>query len=155
MANQFNNLYQNQYGYPAMNQPQIRYPNNINPYDLQYVTGIEGANAYQMPYGVQQMVLWDVDNDSFYIKKLDEMGRPRVVAWKDFHDHVEPTPKNQNGSEAQQLVDMSVYPTKKDLEDMLEKYNMTNYLTREEFENTLKQLCVGERGRIVRNELNT
>ena len=154
MANQFNNLYQNQYGYPAINHPQIRYPNNINPYDLQYVTGIEGANAYQMPYGVQQMVLWDVDNDSFYIKKLDEMGRPRVVAWKDFSDHVEPAVENQNGS-ANQQIDMSVYPTKKDLEDMLEKYNMTQYLTKEEFENTLKQLCVGERGRIVRNELNT
>lgn len=141
------------YGYPTINQPMMRYQQN--PYEPQYVTGIEGANAYQMPPGVGQMILWDTDSDCFYIKKLDEIGRPRVVAWKDFSDHVIPAPENQNGSDAQQSVDMSVYPTKKDLEDMLEKYNMTNYLTKDEFEKALSQLCVGERGRIVRNELDT
>lgn len=154
MANNQFNPYQ-PYGYPMINQPQMRYPVSINPYEPQYVTGIEGANAYQMPAGVQQMILWDTDKDCFYIKKLDEIGRPRVVAWKDFSDHVEPAQENQNGTDAQQTIDMSVYPTKKDLEDMLEKYNMTNYLTKDEFEKALGQLCVGERGRIVRNELDT
>lgn len=138
--------------YQAMQQPAMRYPQNM--YEPQYVTGIEGANAYQMPPGISQMILWDTDRDCFYIKKVDEIGRPKVVAWKDFSDHVEPL-ENQNGSMAQPAIDMSVYPTKKDLEDMLEKYNMTNYLTKDEFEKILGQLCVGERGRIVRNELNT
>ena len=147
-----NNIYNPYQPYQPI-QPMMRY--QPNPYEPQYVTGIEGANAYQMPPGVSQMILWDTDSDCFYIKKLDEIGRPRVVAWRDFSDHIIPAPENQNGSEVQQSVDMSVYPTKKDLEDMLEKYNMTNYLTKDEFEKALSQLCVGERGRIVRNELDT
>lgn len=152
MANWYNG--NPQYGYQVpTSQPIVRQPVYVNPYEPQYVTGIEGANAYQMPVGVSQMILWDTDRDCFYIKKLDEIGRPKVVAWKDFQDHVEPQ-TNQNGSQEQQ-IDMSVYPTKKDLEDMLEKYNMTNYLTKEEFDNALKELYVGERGRIMRNELNT
>lgn len=123
-----------------------------NSYEPIYVTGIEGANAFQMPPGVQQMILWDADKDSFYVKKLDEMGRPRVVAWKDFSDHVEPDVQAKPQVSAD--VDMSVYPTRKDLEEMLEKYDMTKYLTKDDFAKMLNHLYVGERGRIVLNELD-
>lgn len=114
--------------------PQPRY---ISPYEPVYVTGIEGANAYQMPAGVTQMFLWDTDKDSFYVKKIDEMGRPRVVAWKDFVDHVEPEKPVQAVS-----ADTTNYLTKGEFEEMFNK--------------ALSELAVGERGRIVRiNELNS
>ena len=138
----FNNFYN-----PGYSQPMYSYPRS--PYEPIYVTGIEGANAFQMPQGVQQMILWDTDTDSFYIKKLDEMGRPRVVAWKDFTEHVMPQPAEQPTAQ-----DMSVYPTKKDLEDMLNQYDMTQYLTKKDFSDMLNRLYVGERGRIVLSELD-
>ena len=131
----FNNFYNSN---PNFYQQQ-RY---ISPYEPQYVTGIQGANAFQLPPGVQQMILWDTDNDSFYIKKLDEMGRPKVVAWKDFTDHVEPTPQVQQNQ--------SGYLTTADIQSLL-----SNFMTKDDFEKALGELSVGERGRIVRNELDT
>lgn len=120
--------------YQAFQQP-VRYS---SPYELQYVTGIEGANAFQLPIGVMQMVLWDTDNDSFYIKKIDEMGRPKVVAWKDFIDHIEPEKKEVS----EQPVYNESYICKNEVEEMINQ--------------ALSQLTVGERGRIVRiNELDS
>lgn len=120
--------------YNQYQQP-VRY---INPYEPQYVTGIEGANAFQLPQGVAQMILWDTDNDSFYIKKLDEMGRPRVVAWKDFTDHIEPD-KPETASTPTQNAG---YLTRAEAEELINQ--------------VLGQLTVGERGRIVRvNELDS
>lgn len=152
MAN-FNNPYQtpsvsayNNYGTPAYAPaPAVPryYPQQA--YEPQYVTGIEGANAFQMPPGVTKIILWDTDKDSFYVKMLDEMGRPKVVAWKDFADHVEPP------REVQSSPDLSVYPTKKDLEDMLDKFDTSKYLTKDDLETALNQLVVGERGRVVRS----
>lgn len=108
------------------------YYQNYNPYELKYVIGIEGANAFQLPPGVDKMILWDADNDSFYIKKLDEMGRPRVVAWKDFFDHVEPTKQES----VVETASHGEYLTRTDAEELINKI--------------LSQLIVGERGRIVR-----
>lgn len=115
---------------------QPRYISGYEP--MIYVTGIEGANAYQMPPGVSYVILWDTEFDSFYIKKLDEMGRPRVVAWKDFVDHV--VPEKQEAAPVKN--ESNEYLTKADFESMLDK--------------ALSELSVGERGRIVRiNELNS
>lgn len=123
-----------QYGIPTYGYPQPAQPYPVQQ-GLVYVHGIEGANAYQLPVGVMKQILWDDTVDSFYIKALDEMGRPKVVAWKDFADHVIPqAPEVQKGSE--NTLDMSMYMTKAD------------------FEQILSQLYVGERGRIMRNELN-
>ena len=120
--------------YNQYQQP-VRY---VNPYEPQYVTGIEGANAFQLPQGVTQMILWDTDNDSFYIKKLDEMGRPRVVAWKDFTDHVEPEKSEIAVAQSQDAG----YLTRAEAEELINQ--------------VLSQLTVGERGRIVRvNELDS
>ena len=136
----------------------VQYQNPPQPrpyynYDTIYVTGIEGANAFQLPPGVTHVVLWDTDVDSFYIKKLDEMGRPKVVAWKDYVDHVEPKkPESVEPSN----IDFSVYPTKKDIEAMLSKFDTSKYLTKEDLEKVIGELFVGERGKVVRhNELNT
>ena len=133
--------------------PTIPQPRGYFNYEPQYVTGIEGANAFQLPPGVTQMILWDTENDSFYIKKLDEIGRPKVVAWKDYTDHVE---TKQPEVVAQNNIDFSVYPTKKDLEDMLNKFDTSRYLTKEDLNKVIDELFVGERGKVVRNsELNT
>lgn len=94
---------------------------------LIYVHGIDGANAYQMPPGVTKVILWDDEVDSFYIKALDDMGRPKVIAWKDFVDHVIPQAPEQP------VADTSMYITKADLKQYL------------------SQLYVGERGRIMFN----
>ena len=99
-------------------------------YPMIYVNGIEGANAYQMPFGVTKQILWDAELDSFYVKVVDEMGRPKVIAWKDFVDHVVPEqPATKTEASG---VDMSQYLTKSDLDKILE------------------ELTIGEHGRIVR-----
>lgn len=158
----------NMYGYqaPLQGYPQqavIRPQNYQLYYEPQYVIGIEGANAFQMPVGVSQMILWDSEKDCFYVKKLDEMGRPKVVAWKDFQDHVEPvnTQNEAQGTQnvaAAQQIDLNDFATKKDLEEMVNQIKQPDfsaYLTKEDFEKILSQLCVGEKGKVIRNELNT
>lgn len=117
---------------------------------LQYTHGIEGANAYQMPPGVTEVILWDDEVDSFYIKKLDEMGRPKVVAHKDFFDHVDPEPKKIDHHE----IDMSKYMTKDDLMETLGKIDLSAFLTKDTLDKALDEytsnLVVGEHGRVVR-----
>lgn len=132
----------NNYGFPRYPNgvPSGLYPSVAQNQKLEYVHGIEGANAYQMPFGVTKVILWDNDVDSFYIKIIDEMGRPRVVAWKDFVDHVEPEPKESSP------VDMGKYVTKEDLAGLM---------TKTDFEKVLSELMVGVGGKVVRsNELN-
>lgn len=93
---------------------------------LVYVHGIDGANAYQLPQGVTKQILWDDDMDSFYIKAIDDMGRPRVIAWKDFTDHVIPPAQETQQAPA---VDTS------------------QFITKEDFAQMLNRLYVGERGK--------
>lgn len=117
---------------------------------LEYVHGIEGANAYQMPQGVTEVILWDNEVDSFYIKKLDEMGRPKVVAHKDFFDHVDPEPVKLE----QPQIDMSKYMTQDDLMSALGKIDLSCFLTKDALNKALDEytstLVVGEQGKVVR-----
>lgn len=99
------------------------------PNTLNYVHGIEGAYAFTMPPGVNQIILWDDTEDYFYVKGYDNMGKPKVLAWNDFKPHVEN--KKQQLQQVRQ-PDMSQYVTKKDLEKII------------------GQLTIGEQGRIVR-----
>ena len=134
---------------PQTYQPQPQQYQQPQGMQLQYVHGIEGANAYQMPPGVTEGILWDNEVDSFYIKKLDEMGRPKVVAHKDFVDHVDPEPvKNE-----QMQVDMSKYMTKDDLMETLGKIDLSAFLTKDSLNKALDEytstLVVGEQGKVV------
>lgn len=123
-------------------------PTQISQIKFDYVKGIEGANAYAMPPGVTEAILWDIDFDQFYIKKLDQLGRPRVVAWKDFTDHIEPERKdNTIGSE----VDMSQYLTREELANTLNKLGLSQVLTKSDLDKALEGLTVGVGGKVVRS----
>lgn len=110
-----------QYGQPMQQQRQDQ--------QTYYVHGIEGANAFQMPPGVNKVTLWDEDKDQFFVKGYDNNGIPRVLAWNDYQPHVsEPEPVK----EIQPNIDMS------------------KYVTKEYFDKMLSELSIGANGRIVR-----
>lgn len=118
--------------------------------DRIFVTGRIGADAYQLPPGVNVQILWDDEQDRFYVKGYDEKGRPRVLADKDFFDHVEQdTP--------QASVDMSIYATKDDIRTMISDAlkknktpNLSSYVTTDELNKIISELCVGSGGKVIR-----
>ena len=115
-----------------------------------YVSGRAGADAYQMPTGINRVLLFDNDTNRMFIKGYDNNGRPRVLEDNDFQPHTEPEPQ-QN---AMPNIDMSKYATKDDIEQMFRKVqmpNMSGYMTKQEFDTALTELFVDNRGRIVRN----
>ena len=116
-----------------------------------FVHGRAGAEAYQLPPGVMRQTLWDDEVNRFYVKAIDEMGRPRIVADNDFQPHIEPVAASSGDGSG---VDFSVYPTKKDLEEFLGKFDTSNYLTKADLDKALGELSLGAQGRIVRNEHN-
>lgn len=153
-----NNYNSNPYGLNAYGTPvpgQTYYPQPVNAVQalLQpvFVHGRAGAEAYQLPPGVTRQTLWDDETDRFYVKAIDEMGRPKIVADNDFQTHIEPEPAPVTESAK---VDFSVYPTKKDLEEFLSKFDVSSYLTKADLEKALGELTLGAGGRIVRNESN-
>ncbi len=79
---QFQQFQQQQYGQYQQQQP-------VQPDERIFVTGRAGADAHQLPPGVNMQILWDNDEDRFYIKGYDNNGRPRVLADNDFQPHVE------------------------------------------------------------------
>lgn len=113
-----------------------------------YVHGLDGANAYQLQPGVTRQILWDDEQNRFYIKGLDEYGRPKILADNDFTPHVEAQTESHNNDN----VDFSVYPTKKDMEEFLSKFDVSRYLTKADLDKALSELSLGAQGRIVRNE---
>lgn len=115
-----------------------------------YVSGRAGADAYQMPNGVNKVLLFDNDVNRMYIKSYDNNGRPRVLEDNDFQPHVDPEPQVSGMPN----VDLSKYATKEDIEQLFRKIqmpNMSGYMTKQEFDTALTELFVDNRGRIVRN----
>lgn len=149
-------IYPSNYPYNNFGPVQQGYYVNQNQYQPQtntqliYVHGREGANAYQLPPGVTKQILWDDEVDRFYIKAIDEYGRPKIIADNDFFPHHEDT--KMEG--ALSNVDLSDYPTRKDLEEFLGKFDTSAFVTKKYFEDALNNLSLGAQGRIVRNEHN-
>ena len=135
-------------------QQQSQMPMQDNRFQLvDYVSGRAGADAYQLPNGVNNAILFDNDNQRFYIKGYDNNGRPRVLEDNDFQTHVEPEPKV-----VQPNIDMSLYATKDDIKDMMAEAinniqfpNLKDFVTQKDLNRALSGLSVGNGGRIVRN----
>lgn len=151
----------NSWGANGYNQQSINYQQGSqqeNHYQyFDYVSGRAAAEAYQLPPNVNKAILYDNDQNRFYIKEYDNTGRPRVVADNDFQAHVEPEPQPQTSN-----IDLTPYATKDDIRQMINEAissislpNFGDYVTRKEFDSGLKHLSVGNGGRIVRtNESN-
>lgn len=133
-------------------QPQM--PAQDNRFQLvDYVSGRAGADAYQLPNGVNSAILFDNDADRYYIKGYDNNGRPRVLEDNDYQPHVEPEPQA-----VQANIDLTPYATKDDIQKMITDAlanisvpNVSNFVTRKDFNKALSELSVGNGGRIVRN----
>lgn len=120
---------------------------------VDWVTGRAGADAYQLPTGVNNAILFDNDGRRFYIKGYDNNGRPRVLEDNDFSPHIEPEPQP-----AQPNIDLTPYATKEDIQKMITDAlsniklpNVSNFVTHKDFNKALSELSVGNGGRIVRN----
>jgi len=95
-----------------------------------FVQGIEAAKAYQIPYGMNAVILWDTEKDLFYVKQLDSMGRPYIAKICSYTDYVEPEPEPAP----------------------VQNVDTAKFITKEYLDQVLSQLFVGEKGRIVRDE---
>lgn len=108
------------------------YGNTVpSPFQQVFVQGLESAKAYQMPYGVNSVILWDTEKDLFYVKQIDALGRPMIVKICSYADYVPPEPEPVQAAPS---VDTSAF------------------ITKEYLDQVLNQLFVGEKGRIVRDE---
>lgn len=115
-----------------------------------YVNGRAGADAYPIPAGVNEIILWDTEAKRYYVKGYDNNGMPRVLEDNDYAPHVEPE------RQSQPQVDLSQYATKEDIKNMISNaFGMSTFITQQEFNKALSELSVGNGGRIVRtNESN-
>lgn len=95
--------------YMRYNQPEPQQNNGIN-----WVQGIEGAKAFQLPAN-SNLVLMDSENDGiFYIKVSDNIGMSnlRIFRYEEITDNpkVDSTP----------AIDLSDYVTRQELQEALE-----------------------------------
>ena len=131
--------------YPGLQQPQqYQYQNPNN--GMVYVHGSEGANAHQLPPGVSKQTLWDDTVNSFYVKGYDSDGIPRILAWNDYGPHVQ-----EEKSSIPKDIDMSQYPTKEDMKEMLASIDTSKFVTKDDLDKIIGELSVGDKGRIVRD----
>lgn len=92
----YNNQFSNPYGYNRNN-------------GINWVQGIEGAKAYQLMPNSNTMLL-DSENDGiFYIKTSDNVGMCNLRVFK--YEEIDSKPKQE--------IDMSMYVTKEELNNIL------------------------------------
>ncbi len=121
-----------------------------------YVNGRAGADAYPIPPGLNEIILWDTEGKRFYIKGYDNNGMPRVLEDNDYIPHTEPDVQPQGN------MDLSAYATKEDIKNMIAEAfsnatipSMVGYVTKDEMDKAFGELTLGNGGRIVRmNESN-
>lgn len=76
------------------------------------VRGEDGVNAFYVAPG-QSVLLMDTDNQSFYVKSVDQNGMPQPLRVFDFTERV---PQQSNASAPE--IDMSAYATHEDLSEI-------------------------------------
>lgn len=113
--------------YPAY-QPQM-YQNQYNPQQnsgLIWVQGIEAAKSYPVSAG-QSVLLMDSESNAFFIKTADASGMPLPLRVFDYTERaVNNAPKMAQETHKEPTIDLS------------------DYLTRQEFEARIAQICASD-----------
>ena len=120
--------YQSYYPYYPTFQNTQSYSNSIK--SMEWVDGEVGAKAFQMPQGwpaETPIVLWDNSEKKIYLKSWNNMGMPNPMQELDYEikERTNPAllPSNISGS----TQDMSNYVTKEDFEELKKELrNMIN-----------------------------
>ena len=114
-------MYQNPYQMPQSNMymPKQLVPQNNG---INWVQGIEGAKAYQIPQN-SNIILMDSEKNRMYIKTSDNIGMCNLRIF----DFTEVTETSQGHNSVATQPDLSQYVTRDELNNILEQLNGGNY----------------------------
>lgn len=128
---------------PQQNYNQIQ-QTPMAPRQQEFVQGEAGANAFPMPPGCNFIILWEADPNvrRFYIKQVDQNGRPLPLESYDYERHVDPP--------AVQQSDLNNYVTVDQLQAAMQA--SSNYVTQDQLKELIGKLSVGSQGRIILDE---
>lgn len=110
-------MYQNPYQMPQSNMympKQLSSQNN----GINWVQGIEGAKAYQIPQN-SNIILMDSEKNRMYIKTSDNIGMCNLRIF----DFTEVTETSQGHNSVATQPDLSQYVTRDELNNILEQLN--------------------------------
>lgn len=85
-----------------------------------FVQGEAGAKAFQLPPGCTFATLWDTEAQIFYIKRIDQNGRPFPLEAYDYTPHVDPASQPIDLSKYVTTEQLSQYVTVAQLKELLE-----------------------------------
>lgn len=110
-------MYQNPYQMPQSNMymPKQLVPQNNG---INWVQGIEGAKAYQIPQN-SNIILMDSEKNRMYIKTSDNIGMCNLRIF----DFTEVTETSQGHNSVATQPDLSQYVTRDELNNILEQLN--------------------------------
>lgn len=113
-------MYQNPYQMPQSNMymPKQLVPQNNG---INWVQGIEGAKAYQIPQN-SNIILMDSEKNRMYIKTSDNIGMCNLRIF----DFTEVTETSQGHNSVATQPDLSQYVTRDELNNILEQLNGGN-----------------------------
>lgn len=138
------NVWQNQYStaVPSFNsQYNIQQPSN----NLIWVQGIEGAKSYMIPNN-STVALWDSEEQTVYIKSVDQNGKPSMTIL----DYVD---RNNNTTVAVETkksagVKQSDYITKEQFDDL-----NSQIVTKEQFDTLNEQVVTKEQLKTLNSQI--
>lgn len=111
---------------------------------LIWVQGLAAAQAYSNLVPGVPVALWDSEEETVYIKSVDQNGKPSMTIL-DYHQRNSgnSSSNNDNVADNQQIVK---YATKEQIDDLTDQFNKLNslsYVTKEQFDglgNNMKEL---------------
>ena len=130
--NPYGNSYGTMYGFPQQYPQQIPMPQPYTsgqqaPKGIDWVDGEAAAKATQLPPGVSQHAMWDINEPVIYIKSMNQMGMPNPI--QKIRYQIEEQKPAQSGqarlTSGTEETDMSDYVRKDELEAMKEELKET------------------------------
>lgn len=109
----------------------------VNNSNMIWVQGLEGAKGYNLPNGATlPLPLWDSENQTIYIKSVDQNGKP-IMTILDYVERTEEIPKKQTED-----VVKPEYATKEQIDALSEQFsaineqinNLSKYVTKDQFD---------------------